>query len=60
MVPFLVTIIFVAEIIALPQFHGPSTKKQPYIRPGCRIEIKTVTETIQKQKIERQCSRKQK
>ena len=57
MVPFLVTIIFVAEILALPI---PSTKKQPYISPGCRIEIKTVNETIQKQKFERQCSQKQK
>ena len=57
MVPFLVTIIFVAEILALPI---PSTKKQPYISPGCRIEIKTVNETIQKQKFESQCSQKQK
>ena len=45
------------ESLGMPQ---PKDKKPPNLPQGCRIEIKTVYETIEKGNVERICTQKYK
>ena len=45
------------ESLAMPQ---PKEKRPPNLPQGCRIEIKTVYETIEKGTVERICTQKYK
>ena len=59
MVPLFLIIfsLVLTESLAMPQ---PKDKRPPNLPQGCRIEIKTVYETIEKGSVERICTQKYK
>ena len=59
MVPLFLIILslVLTESLAMPQ---PKDKRPPKLPQGCRIEIKTVYDTIEKGSIQRKCTQKYK
>ena len=51
-------ILLASEYLALPQNRGNSGKKPYDVPAGCRIEVKTVYDTVETRKKERTCTDK--